>query len=61
MSRSTGRTLSQVFLWPAVLGAMTIIGLVSALLADGLWDVLSWSMLVVPVALGIWRGWLIRN
>jgi hypothetical protein len=40
---------------------MTIIGLVSALLADGLWDVLSWSMLVVPVALGIWRGWLIRN
>ena len=61
MSRSSGRTLGQVFLWPAVLGAMTIIGLVSALLADGLWDVLSWLMLLVPVALGIWRGWLLRN
>ena len=61
MSRSTGRSLSQVFLWPTVLGAMTVIGLISGLVADGLWDVLSWLMLLVPVALGIWRGWLVRN
>lgn len=61
MSRSTGRSLRQIFLWPMVLGAMTVIGLISALLADGVWDVLSWLMLLVPVALGIWRGWLVRN
>lgn len=61
MSRSAARSVGQVFLWPMVLGAMTIIGLISALLADGVWDALSWIMLLVPVALGIWRGWLVRN
>jgi hypothetical protein len=53
--------LSQIFLWPTVLGAMTVIGLISALVADGVWDLLSWLMLLVPVLLGIWRGWLVRN
>jgi hypothetical protein len=61
MSRSGGRDLSQIFLWPTVLGAMTVIGLISALVADGVWDLLSWLMLLVPVLLGIWRGWLVRN
>ena len=60
MSRSAGRTMRQIFLWPMALGAMTVIGLVSALLADGVWDALSWAMLMAPVALGVWRGWLVR-
>ena len=55
------RKLGDIFLWPAVLGLMTIIGLISALVADGVWDLLSWLMLLVPAAIGIWRGWLTRN
>ena len=55
------RTLKNVFLWPIVLGVLTIIGLISALVADGVWDLLSWLMLLVPTAIGIWRGWLVRN
>lgn len=55
------RNLKAIFFWPAVLGLMTIIGLISALVADGAWDVLSWLMLLVPIAIGIWRGWLTRN
>ena len=61
MNRSAGRSLSQIFLWPMVLGTMTVVGLISALVADGIWDRLSWLMLLVPVLLGIWRGWLVRN
>ena len=61
MSRSAGRSLRQIFLWPMVLGTMTVVGLISALVADGIWDLLSWLMLLVPVALGIWRGWLVRS
>lgn len=61
MSRNAGRSLSQIFLWPMVLGAMTVIGLISALVADGVWDLLSWIMLLVPVGLGIWRGWFVRS
>jgi hypothetical protein len=55
------RKLAQIFLWPMILGVMTVVGLVSALVADGAWDVLSWLMLLVPATLGIWYGWLVRN
>jgi hypothetical protein len=55
------RKLTQIFLWPMILGVMTVVGLVSALVADGAWDVLSWLMLLVPALLGIWYGWLVRN
>ena len=61
MSRSAGRSLGQIFLLPMVLGTMTVVGLISALVADGIWDLLSWLMLLVPVLLGIWRGWLVRS
>ena len=61
MSRSVGRSLRQIVLWPMVLGTMTVVGLISALVADGIWDLLSWLMLLVPVLLGIWRGWLVRS
>lgn len=54
------RSLWQVFKWPVVLGVMTLIGLISALVADGVWDLVSWTMLLIPVALGIGRGWFGR-
>ena len=43
-------------LWgiPLLLGAFTIVGLVSALLGDGIWDILSAFALGVPVAAGAW-------
>ncbi|MBU0601951.1 MAG: hypothetical protein KKD25_06070 [Gammaproteobacteria bacterium] len=44
------RTVMQVFLWPLVLALVTLCGLLSALLGDGVWDVLSWCLLAVPVA-----------
>jgi hypothetical protein len=55
------RSLWQVFMWPTVLGVMTVIGLISALVADGVWDVLSWLMLSVPTGIGIARGWFYRS
>jgi hypothetical protein len=49
-------------LWgvPLLLGVLTIIGLVSALLGDGIWDIVSAFALGAPLAVGAWyglRGW----
>ena len=41
----------RVWLWPLVIGLTSTIGLISALLGDGPWDMLSWVMLGVPVAI----------
>lgn len=41
-----------VFRVPALIGAATLIGLLSALLANGVWDALSWTLLSVPVIVG---------
>ncbi|HSI61253.1 MAG TPA: hypothetical protein VLA16_27085 [Ideonella sp.] len=46
--------LWQIFKWPAALALVTAIGLVSALVADGVWDSLSWLGLGLPVAVGLW-------
>jgi hypothetical protein len=35
---------------PGLLALTTLVGLVLALLAEGVWDVLSWGLLVIPVA-----------
>ncbi|MFT4113125.1 hypothetical protein [Silvibacterium sp.] len=42
--------LSEVYRIPAVLAAITAVGLLSALLGDGLWDKFSWVLLAIPVA-----------
>jgi hypothetical protein len=49
-------------LWgmPILLGLLTTLGLVSALLGDGIWDILSAFALGAPVAVGLWyslRRW----
>lgn len=43
------KNLKQIFLWPAVLGLFSIIGLVVALLDDGLLEYISLIALVVPI------------
>lgn len=55
-SRRSGKhyNLWQVFRWPLLLGVVTVIGLVSALLADGVWDALSWALLALPLVVGLW-------
>ena len=52
-------------LWamPLLLGVLTTIGLVSALLGDGIWDIVSAFALGAPVLAGAWyalRGWFIK-
>ena len=45
------RTIKQIFAVPALIGVMSIAGLVSALVGDGVWDGLSWLMLVTPIVI----------
>ncbi|MCD0502201.1 hypothetical protein [Bordetella petrii] len=44
----------EVFRVPIWLGAASIIGLISALLGDDIWDVLSWITILAPVAAVAW-------
>jgi len=45
------RTLGQIFAAPIVVGVLSIVGLLAALIGDGWWDVVSWLTLTVPVLL----------
>lgn len=45
----------QIFIWPAVLALLTVLGLFAALLGDGWWDALSWLGLGIPAWLSV-RG-----
>ncbi len=51
------KPLHQVFAVPALLAGISLIGLLSALLADGVWDALSWLALGGVVAVALWHGW----
>jgi hypothetical protein len=44
------RGATRVFAIPIALGFLSAVGLVAALLGDGLWDGLSWLTLGIPVA-----------
>jgi hypothetical protein len=43
---------------PILLGILTCVGLVAALVADGIWDAVSWIGLGLPVAVVVWFVWL---
>jgi hypothetical protein len=45
------RTLRQIFAAPIAVGVLSTIGLVAALVGDGVWDVVSWLSLAVPCVL----------
>ncbi len=47
----------HVFGVPALLAILSAFGLVTALLGDGVWDVLSWIALAVPVAVIVRHVW----
>ncbi|MBO1111358.1 hypothetical protein [Bordetella petrii] len=46
----------EVFRAPVWLGVATAIGLVSALLGDGIWDTLSWLTILAPIA-AVFLAW----
>jgi hypothetical protein len=48
------RNVVDIFGAPLLLALLSAGGLLSALIGDGLWDVLSWFGLGIPVAVILW-------
>jgi len=57
-SRPARQSLRQIFLAPLVVGLLSTVGLVSALVGDGVWDGVSWLALLLPILL--YTGFLLR-
>lgn len=51
------RSLSRIFLAPLLVALVTSAGLVSALVGDGPWDVVSWLTLGFPIVLYVAFFW----
>jgi hypothetical protein len=45
----------QIYGPAIVIGLITLYGLLSALLGDGIWDVLSWIALAIPLVVIAWK------
>ncbi|WP_373987049.1 hypothetical protein [Duganella sp. BuS-21] len=48
--------VTRMWAAPIVLAVLTLVGLISALVGDGVWDHVSAFALGVPVALCLWFG-----
>jgi hypothetical protein len=44
----------STFALPVVIGVLSAVGLISALLGDGIWDAIAWIGLGIPALLGVW-------
>jgi hypothetical protein len=53
----TGAEFRRVFAVPALLAVVSLIGLLSALLGDGVWDAVSWIALGAMVVVVGWCWW----
>jgi hypothetical protein len=56
---AAAQSMSRVFGWPAAIGVASLAGLLSALIGDGAWDGLSWTLLALPAGislLALFRG-----
>ncbi|AMN39398.1 hypothetical protein [Rhodoplanes sp. Z2-YC6860] len=60
-TRRRRQSLGAIFVVPAILAMLSGIGLISALLGDGMWDGLSWLALSVPIVVVIWFALLRRR
>ena len=59
MTRVPAQGPWRIFRWPLAIAAISLVGLLSALLGDGWADMLSWLLLgglVALMALAWWRG-----
>lgn len=54
MRTDHSQSLREVFRVPLWLGLLSAFGLLSALIGDDVWDVLSWLALLAPVAVAGW-------
>jgi hypothetical protein len=62
MRRHRHTFVAPVWAAPIAIGLLTTVGLVSALFSDGgFGDILAGVLLSVPVAVGVWFGWLRRS
>ena len=52
--KKPGLTLAAVFAIPAGIAALSLFGLVAALIGDGVWDAVGWTTLGVCVAVLAW-------
>ena len=57
--KTVGQSGWRIFRWPLLIAVMSVVGLVSALVGDGWYDILSWLCLgaCVVVMVAGWRGW----
>lgn len=51
----TNNDFRRVWLIPLLLALVTIFGLLSALLGTGIWHVLAWTALILPLAILLWK------
>ena len=60
-ARNGERSLWRVFAAPTAIALASSIGLVSALVGDGLMDVMAWLGLGIPVGVSAWFVWSKRT
>lgn len=48
------KTPWQIFAAPTLIALLSLVGLLAALLGNGVFDVVSWIGLAIPVAMVIW-------
>lgn len=53
----SAKQLKKVWGAPALLGSITLFGLLSALLGTGFWYVLSWLTMLAPLGIVVWKVW----
>jgi hypothetical protein len=54
MTAREAGSLRRIFGIPLVLGVLSLVGLVAALLGDGVWDAVSWVALGTPLVVSVW-------
>jgi len=47
----------RTYILPTVVAVVSGVGLIFALLGDGIWDALSWLAVGLPVAIAVWVWW----
>ena len=52
-TRMAAQKQTAIFRWPLILAFLTLTGLVGALVADGIWDVIGWIFLGIPSIAGL--------
>ena len=60
-SNSRNSVFLHVFVKPIILALISMAGLITALVGDGLWYVVSWIALGYVVAVIVWYVWIAKQ